>query len=79
MRRLNKYDGIKTIEEYKTYYEDTSKEEILNDTYIDFINYVQLQNNWNELKEWLKEYYDYGDCLKIKFILNKMQEIESRK
>ena len=36
----------------------------------------KLEHNWNELKKWLEEYYDYGDCLKIKFILNKMQELE---
>lgn len=36
----------------------------------------QLQNNWNELKKWLEEYYDYGDCLKINYILKKMQELQ---
>lgn len=39
----------------------------------------QLQNNWNELKKWLEEYYDYGDCLKINYILKKMQELEQGK
>ena len=34
------------------------------------------QNNWNELKKWLEEYYDYGDCLKINYILKKMQELQ---
>lgn len=38
--------------------------------------FKQLQNNWNELKKWLKEYYDYGDCLKINYILKKMQELQ---
>lgn len=39
----------------------------------------ELQNNWNELKKWLEEVIDYGDCLKINYILNKMQELENRK
>lgn len=39
----------------------------------------QLQNNWNELKKWLEDYYDYGDCLKINYILKKMQELEQGK
>ena len=39
----------------------------------------RLQNNRNELKKWLEEYYDYGDCLKINYILKKMQELEQGK
>ena len=47
-------------------------------------DYEQLQNNWNELKEWLEEQYlrsdDYSDY-ETAFIMTstKMQEIESRK
>lgn len=44
--------------------------------YKTFKSMKQQQNNWNELKKWLEEYYDYGDCLKIKYILKKMQELE---
>lgn len=53
-----------------------------NGEYLDLVeykDYEQLENNWNELKKWLEEYYDYGDCLKINYILKKMQEIENRK
>lgn len=37
------------------------------------------KDKWDELKKWLEEYYDYGDCLKINYILNKMQELEQGK
>lgn len=45
---------------------------------------TQLQNNWNELKNWLEEVVDYEEYDKIerdtfKKILNKMQELENRK
>ena len=42
-----------------------------------------LENNWNELKEWLESKLDdpkdFWSVLSIKDILEKMQEIESRK
>jgi len=54
-----------------------AKELGLVEDYIDYEDEIYtLKHNWNELKKWLEEYYDYGDCLKIKFILNKMQELE---
>lgn len=39
----------------------------------------QLQNNWNELKNWLEEEYKYIPhtyCRMFQKILNKMQELE---
>lgn len=40
----------------------------------------RLENNWNELKEWLDKYqYRFGVRLSISEVLSKMQEIESRK
>lgn len=54
----------------------------------DIINYVErLENNWNKLKEWLQErkfvYNITGEDLdedtSITEVLDKMQEIESRK
>lgn len=36
----------------------------------------KADKNWNELKKWLEDYYDYGDYLKINYILKKMRELE---
>lgn len=46
--------------------------------------YMQLQNNWNELKKWLEEesnntIYATGHLTAICMILNKMQELEQGK
>lgn len=41
--------------------------------------WCKSQNNWNELRKYLEDCYDYSDCLRIKPVLDKMQEIESRK
>ena len=50
--------------------------------YVSLEDYMKLQNNWNKLKEWLKE--DIGKQDEVPFfnfyeILDKMEEIESRK
>ena len=52
----------------------------------DYRNYEeeawQLQNNWNELKDYLKEkmsVYEQQEASNFYVVLNKMQEIESRK
>ena len=68
------------------------KEDVQNiiDCYEKDIEYIKkLENNWNELKEWLEEVqqeeFDIngftGVCTEIRIncILDKMQEIESRK
>lgn len=36
----------------------------------------QLKEEKEELKKWLEEHYDYSDCLRIKFVLNKIKELE---
>ena len=43
----------------------------------------QLQNNWNELKKWIKEdkevaetNFEMGRCFNMFDLLNKMQELE---
>ena len=47
--------------------------------FIKLWNYtMELQNNWNELKDFLKQKYNDGEKIDIKDLLNKMQEIESR-
>ena len=45
--------NLKTIEDYKSYYEDTTKEEILKDTYIDYCAYVNLAHRYVKLKKQL--------------------------
>lgn len=41
---------------------------------------LQLQNNWNLLKEWLEEYRKNKDILvPVSIVKVKIQEIESRK
>lgn len=47
--------NLKTIEDYKSYYEDTTKEEILKDTYIDYCAYVNLAHRYVKLKKQLEE------------------------
>ena len=40
----------------------------------------QFKNNWNELKEWLNNVRSWnGDTFDYEDLINKMQEIESRK
>lgn len=68
-----------TKEHWKNYYKDVPIECIYDDLVIDINEIKRLQNNWNELKKWLEDYYDYGDCLKINYILKKMQELEQGK
>lgn len=31
-----------------------------------------------ELRSWLEEYYDYSDCIKIKSVLKKLNELEGK-
>ena len=47
--------NLKTLEDYKSYYEDTTKEQILADTYIDYCAYVNLAHRYAELKKQLEE------------------------
>lgn len=52
---IPKQCNLKTIEDYKSYYEDATKEEILKDTYIDYCAYVNLAHRYAELKKQLEE------------------------
>ena len=47
---------LKTLEDYKNYYEDTTKEQILEDNYRDYCAYVNLAHRYSELKKQLEEY-----------------------
>lgn len=46
--------NLKTLEDYKRYYEDTTKEQILADTYIEYCAYVNLAHRYSELKKQLE-------------------------
>lgn len=61
--------NLKTLEDYKNYYEDTTREQILEDTYIEYCAYVNLAHRYSELKKQLEEYKEqvnkglYNTCL----------------
>lgn len=48
--------NLKTLEDYKSYYEDTTREQILEDSYIDYCAYVNLAHRYSKLKKQLEEY-----------------------
>ena len=54
--KLPKACNLKTLEDYKSYYEDTTREQILEDTYIEYCAYVNLAHRYSELKKQLEEY-----------------------
>lgn len=61
--------NLKTLEDYKNYYEDTTREQILEDTYIEYCAYVNLAHRYSELKKQLEESKEqvnkglYNTCL----------------
>lgn len=44
-----------TKEDYKSYYEDTTREQILEDTYIEYCAYVNLAHRYSKLKKQLED------------------------
>lgn len=53
--KVPKTYNLKTLEDYKSYYEDTTREQILEDTYIEYCAYVNLAHRYSELKKQLHE------------------------
>lgn len=53
--KVPKACNLKTLEDYKSYYEDTTREQILEDTYIEYCAYVNLAHRYSELKKQLHE------------------------
>lgn len=49
--KVPKACSLKTLEDYKSYYEDTTREQILEDTYIEYCAYVNLAHRYSELKK----------------------------
>lgn len=50
--------NLKTLEDYKSYYEDTTREQILEDTYIEYCAYVNLAHRYSKLKKQLENKYE---------------------
>lgn len=53
--------NLKTLEDYKSYYEDTTKEQILEDTYIEYCAYVNLAHRYSKLEKQLEKYENPED------------------
>ncbi len=56
--------NLKTLEDYKSYYEDTTREQILEDSYIDYCAYVNLAHRYSKLKKQLEEWEHHLKCSK---------------
>ena len=56
--------NLKTLEDYKSYYEDTTREQILEDTYIEYCAYVNLAHRYSKLKKQLEEWEHRLKCSK---------------
>lgn len=53
--KVPKACSLKTLKDYKSYYEDTTREQILEDTYIEYCAYVNLAHRYSELKKQLED------------------------
>ncbi len=61
--KVPKTYNLKTLEDYKSYYEDTTREQILEDTYIEYCAYVNLAHRYSELKKQIENCYcNRTDC-----------------
>lgn len=61
--KVPKTCSLKTLEDYKSYYEDTTREQILEDTYIEYCAYVNLAHRYSELEKQLEDCYcNRTDC-----------------
>lgn len=81
--KVPKACNLKTLEDYKSYYEDTTREQILEDTYIEYCAYVNLAHRYSELKKQIEERtkmyqnaYDYGQKMEGKAIILETQQKE---
>lgn len=70
--KVPKAYNLKTLEDYKSYYEDTTREQILEDTYIEYCAYVNLAHRYSELKKQLEEYQLQNINLRADIMIQKM-------
>ena len=81
--KLPKACNLKTLEDYKSYYEDTTREQILEDTYIEYCAYVNLAHRYSELKKQLEENKDNYNCLlkqkeQFEYIMSKQVDYQGQ-
>lgn len=82
--KVPKACNLKTLEDYKSYYEDTTREQILEDTYIEYCAYVNLAHRYSELKKQVEEYKDNYNCLlkqkeQFEYIMSKQVDYQGQK
>ena len=63
--------NLKTLEDYKSYYEDTTREQILEDTYIEYCAYVNLAHRYSKLAKQQKEFIKY-----LEDVIKELQKIK---
>ncbi len=66
--------NLKTLEDYKSYYKDTTREQILANTYIEYCAYVNLAHRYSELKKQLENYKKLG----FKHLQDKNNNLETQ-
>lgn len=72
--KVPKACNLKTLEDYKSYYEDTTREQILEDTYIEYCAYVNLAHRYSELKKQVEDYKKLG----FKHLVDKNNNLETQ-
>ena len=82
--KVPKTCNLKTSEDYKSYYEDATREQILEDTYIEYCAYVNLAHRYSELKKQVEEYKDNYNCLlkqkeQFEYIMSKQVDYQGQK
>ena len=82
--KVPKACSLKTLEDYKSYYEDTTREQILEDTYIEYCAYVNLAHRYSELKKQAEENKDNYNCLlkqkeQFEYIMSKQVDYQGQK
>lgn len=75
MLKIKDNVDLKTLEDYKSYYEDTTREQMLEDTYIDYCAYVNLAHRYSKLKKQLDKAHDELYTLKNKYNIRLLNQI----
>ena len=55
--------ALKNYDDYKSYYADTSKEDVISDTYIDYLAYINILQELSKSNNKLKEANKY--CMEV--------------
>ena len=73
--KVPKACNLKLLEDYKSYYEDTTREQVLEDTYIEYCAYVNLAHRYSKLKKQLDKAHDELYTLKNKYNIRLLNQI----